>query len=305
MLISSNGNVPQDFLFIEDEPKGQELKLPLKINIVKPTLPDGTIWDQTNDAAEHMKYAHTLGLPELYQAYLPKRGTAIIVGAAPNVVNYLDQIKELAKDPKNYLFAINWTHTWLINNGIIPKGVVFFEIDSEPATLLKSAHQDVTYYICSHCEPRTFDQLKDFNRILWHSIPNSPQERKVKEELFTHSHMVGGGVGTFTRTMTIAMFLGYRDFELFGCDSSFEEGEKTHVDGYETVMDADRDGLYVYAKHTTTGEVKKFKTIGPLALQLEEFKEYCQMNHAYYTMRCHGNGLLPWTHRQLYSSMYE
>lgn len=303
-MLVGNGNIPQDFLFIEDEPKGQEVKVPLKINIVKPTKEDGTEWDQTSDAAEHMRYAHTLALPELFQAALPKRGTAIIVGGAPSIVNHLEEIRELSKDPRNYLFAINWTHTWLINNGIVPNGLAFFEIDIEPGTVLKTAHPDVTYFICSHCDPRTFDQLKGFRRVLWHSIPNSVHERKVKEELFTHSHMVSGGIGTFTRTLTIAMFLGYRDFEIFGCDSSFPDNSKTHVDGYETIMDADKDGIYIYAQNDKTKEVMKFKTIGPLALQHEEFKEYCRMNHGYFTMRCHGDGLLPWSHRQTYPSMY-
>lgn len=303
-MLAGNGNIPQDFLYMEDEPEGQEIKVPLKIQIVKPTKEDGTEWDQTNDAANHMRYAHTLGLPELFQAPLPRRGTAVIVGGAPSIVNYLDQIKELSKDPKNYIFAINWTHTWLINNGIVPNGVVFFEIDIEPGTVLKTAHPSVVYYICSHCDPRTFDQLKGFQRVLWHSIPNSTPERIVKEELFPNSHIVGGGIGTFTRTLTVAMFLGYRDFEIFGCDGSFPEGSKTHVDGYETIMDADKDGVYVYAANDKTKEVRKFKTIGPLALQHEEFKEYCRMNHGYFTMRCYGDGLLPWSHRQTYPSMY-
>jgi len=304
MTLVGNGNIPQDFLYMEDEPEGQEVKVPLKIKIVKPTKEDGTIWDQTNDAAEHMKYAQTLGLPELYQSVLPKRGTAIIVGGAPTIPNYLEQIKELSKDPRNYIFAINWTHTWLINNGIVPNGVVFFEIDIEPETILKAAHPNVVYYICSHCDPRTFDQLKGFKRVLWHSPPNSAPERVVKEELFPHSHMVSGGIGTFTRTLTVAMFLGYRDFEIFGCDGSFPENSGTHVDGYETIMDAEKDAVYVYAKNDKTNEVKKFKTIGPLALQHEEFKEYCRMNHGYFTMRARGDGLLPWSHKQTYPSMY-
>ncbi len=302
-LYSGEPKVEDALIF--DDGKGTNVKLPLRIKIVKPTKEDGKIWDQTNDAAEHMRYAHSLKLPELTQALLPRRGTAIIVGGSPAVVSYLDEIKELSKNPRNYIFSINWTHTWLIKNGIIPNGTVFFEIDIEPDTVLKSAHKDVDYYICSHCDPRTFDQLKDFKRVLWHSLPNSDPERMIKEELFPNSSMCGGGIGTFTRTLTVAMFLGYRDFEIFGCDSSFpDDSEATHVKGYETVMDAEVDGIYIYAKNDQTHEVKRFRTIGPLALQHEEFKEYCRVNHGFFTMRVHGDGLLPWSHRQTYPGMY-
>src|ERR1700719_3717923 len=81
-----------------DDGKGADIKVPLLINIVKPTKDDGSIWDQTNDAAEHMRYAHSLKLPELVQAPLPRRGTAIIVGGSPSVKGYLKEIKELSEN---------------------------------------------------------------------------------------------------------------------------------------------------------------------------------------------------------------
>lgn len=283
---------------------GPDAKFPINIQLVKPTKEDGSTWDQTQDAANHMRYAHSLNLPELEQKILPRRGSAIIVGGAPSVKNHLEELKTLSKDPSNYIFAINWTHTWLINNGIVPHGLVCFEIDVEPGTVLKTAHPDVTYYICSHCDQKTFDQLQGFKRVLWHSVPNSEAESKVKEELFANSPTVGGGVVTFTRTLIIALFLGYRNFEVFGCDSSYPEDENTHVDGYETLMNDEKDGFYVYARNNTTNDVQRFRTIGQLTLQHEEFKEFCRVNHGFFTMRVHGDGLLSWSHRQMYPSMY-
>lgn len=294
----------QDYIMI-DEGNGPSVKAPIRLSVVKPTLEDGTQWDQTNDAAEHMRYAATLRLPELSQSPTPRRGTAIIVGGSPSVKDHLNKIRELKKDPNNILFAINWTHTWLLNNDIRPDGLVFFEIDIEPDTVLKKAHKGVTYYICSHCDPRTFDQLKDFKRVLWHSYPGSVAESKARDELFPISPIIGGGIYTLTRTITIALFLGYRDFELFGCDSSFPDEGSTHVEGYETIFDPEKDGLYVYAKYGDSDKVARFKTTASLALQHEEFKEYCRINHGYYTMRVYGDGLIPWSHRMTYPSQYE
>jgi hypothetical protein len=287
-----------------DDGIGSSTKIPIAISVVKPTNPDGTERIQTADAARHMRYAKTLELPELKQSPRPRLGRAIIVGGAPSINDRLDEIRDLAKDRSNYIFAINWSHTWLIERGIVPNACVFFEIDAEPDTVLKSAHKDVTYYICSHCDPRTFDALKDFKRVLWHSIPNSQEEHDTREEIFKNSTMCAGGIGTFTRTLTVAMYLGFRHFDIFGCDSSFPDESTTHASGYQTPMDSDKDGLWVYAK-STTGAIKRFRTLGYLALQHNEFREYCGANHAWFSCRVHDNGLLGWSHRQMYPDQYD
>jgi len=159
-----------------DDGHGPNLKLPIRFSIVKPSDEAGQQRDQTNEAAEHMKYAATLGLPELAQKTIPRQGKAIIVGGAPSVKDHLEEIKEYQKNPHNAVFAVNWTHTWLIKNEIIPRACVFFEIDPEPGSALVTCHPDVSYFICSHCHPKTFDSLVGYKRVLWHSIPNSDIE---------------------------------------------------------------------------------------------------------------------------------
>lgn len=296
----------EETLIIDDDSGDVPTKFPIRFNLQKPTGDDGQPRDQTGDAAEHMRYAHTLGLKELQRRPYPRMGKAIIVGGAPSMANHLEEIRALAANPENMLFAVNWSHTWLLQNGITPSACVFFEIDAEPEETLKAAHPEVTYYVCSHCHPKTFDELKDFKVILWHSPPNSPGEKVVGEELFKDSNLVGGGIGTFTRTLTIALHLGYRNIELFGVDSSFPDDSKsTHVEGYETTAKPEVDGFYVYAKASESGEVKRFKTMGYLALQVEEFKEYCKTNHHVYALRVHGDGLLRFVHKNTYADQYD
>ena len=285
---------------------GPAEKKPLIFKVVKPSKTDGTMWDQTGDAANHIRYALTLGLPQLRRRARPRYGRAIIVGGAPSIKDHLEKIRALAADKDNAVFALNWSHTWLIENGIVPRGCVVFEIDSEPESVLKTLHPDVTYFICSHCHEKTFDALKGFKRVLWHGPPNSPAEEVVHKELIDviPGELVGGGVSTFTRTISVAMFLGFRHFDLFGCDSSFREEEGTHVDGYQTIMDKETDSLYVYAKSPKTGEVRRFKTLGYLAFQQEEFKMLCECNHAYFSMYVHGDSLLRFTHEEMFPDQY-
>jgi hypothetical protein len=295
---------PETELVYEDGDHGTNIKKPIRFQMKKPDGPDGKERDQTSDAADHMRYAAALGLPELKQRQLPRLGRAVIVGGAPSIKDHLETIVELAADPLNAVLAVNWSHTWLIENGVVPDGAVFFEIDAEPDSVLKAIHPDVTYYICSHCHQKSFDALAGFKRVLWHSPPNSTGEEKVGEELFKGSLLVGGGISTFSRTMSIALHLGYRHLDLFGCDSSFPDDGKTHVDGYETVMDAKTDGMYVYAQDDMTKEVRRFKTLGYLALQNEEFKEYCRRNHQHFSCRVHGDSLLRFTHERMWPDQY-
>lgn len=292
-------------IVILDETGSNPVKAPIRFSMQKPKGEDGIERDQTKDAAQHMRYAATLGLDTLTQRPFPRLGRAVIIGGAPSVKDNLEEIRKLAADPRNHLFAINWTHTWLIQNGIVPNGCVFFEIDAEPDTVLKASHPDVTYYICSHCHPKTFDSLKDTKRVLWHSPPNSEPESVVREELFKDTVTIGGGVATFSRTMTIALHLGFRHIDLFGCDSSFPDQGRTHVEGYETAMNNKIDGIWVWAKDVRTGEIKRFRTAGYLALQVEEFKIYCQVNHHFFSMMVHGDSLLKYVHQNDFPSQYE
>lgn len=308
MPVNYNGSLEEamaaEKLFINDG-QGNPVKAPIVFKVQKPDDGQGGFRDQTFDAAKNMRYAKSLNLPELKQRQLPRYGRAIIVGGAPSIKNQLEEIRALAADENNAVFALNWSHTWLIKNGIIPKGVVFFEIDAEPDTVLENSHPDTTYYICCHCHQKTFDMLAHRKRVLWHTPPNSPAEEEVAKEIFPNVAVCGGGISTFTRTITVALFLGYRHFDLFGCDSSFPDDGDTHVDGYETPMDAEVDGFYVYARDEKAGIVRRFRTLGYLALQHEEFKEYCLANHAAFSLKVHGDSLLQWSHMRMFPDQYE
>lgn len=300
----TGGHADAEPIIVKDEQGNDQVKHPIRFQVRNSETPTGDIRDQTKDAAEHMRYAATLRLPELGKSPRPRLGRAIIVGGGPTLKTELENIRALARDPCNAIIAVNWSHTWLINNGIIPQGCVFFEIDAEPDSVLKAAHPDVTYFICSHCHQKSFDELDGRRRVLWHSVPNSPVETEVSKELYPGAEYVGGGISTFTRTMTVALFLGYRHIDLFGCDGSYPEAGSTHVEGYETVMDSVVDGMDIWGKSETTGEVRKFKTLGYLALQVEEFKVYCQVNHQVFSLRVHGDSLMRWVHKEAFPDQY-
>jgi Protein of unknown function DUF115 len=265
--------------------------LPLRFSITRPIdLNTGEARDQTGDAINNSEYAESLGIPVLKKRAIPRLGRALIVGGAPSLKENLGNIKELIKDHNNEVFAVNWAHTWLLKQGVIPKHCVFFEIDPEPETILQARHPDITYHICCHCNKKTFDSLDGYNRVLWYPYGTDA---------------VGGGITTFTRTLSVALFLGFRHLDLFGCDSSFPDNSlSTHVEGYETEFKPEIDGKYVYATDALTGASRRFRSTSMLTFQVEEFKQYCESNHAFFSMKVHGDSLLRYTHEAMYPQNY-
>ncbi len=278
---------------------------PITFKLRKPLNPEtGQEWDQTADAAANIRYAHSLGIPEL-QRRNPRMGRAIIVGGAPSIATELKNIRALAKDPDNAVFALNFSHNWLIERKITPYATVMFEIDAEPETMLRAAHPDVTYYICSHCHAKTFDQLAGSKRVLWHIDPQSPPEEAAAKDCFPNGIRLGGGIGTFLRTISLALVLGFRNIDVFGCDSSFpDDSPSTHVEGYTTANDVTTDAFYVVARAMNSDETRKFKTVSYLSFQIEEFKAYCTANHGLFALRVHGDSLLRYVHEKIYPDQY-
>ncbi len=256
-------------------------------------------------ATTNMKHALTLGLPELEVGSV-KPGKAIIVGAAPSVREHIDRIKELASDPENIVFAINDANDFLMANGIVPHGNVLFEVDQDLKELERRHHPDITYYIHSFAHPTTFEHFADKKVILWHCFSAEREHNELLKHFKNKQFMVGGGVcTTLSKTMPLCMFMGYRDFELFGFDSSF--ADDTHFNGSPYGDKMRVLEITVQVRNSETGEMKErtFKTLPYLARQADEFRRACECHHWMMKIRVHGDGLLPWMHRTTYPQLYE
>lgn len=254
--------------------------------------------DSIELATEHMEYAASLGLPELMVERAHK-GTCIFVGAAPSVSKHIEEIRRLSKIEGNTLFAVNDANNLLMDYGIIPHANVLFEVAQDIAELNRRHHPQITYYIHSMAHPTTFDAFMDKKVVLFHTYSDVPIHAE-KLAKFKTQWMVGGGVSTtMSKTLPLAMFLGFRRFELFGVDSSFE-GE-SHFNGSPY---KERWGTIDIAADAG-GERKLFKTLPYLARQADEFQRFCKKHHWMLNIKVHGEGLLPWIHKQAYPQMYQ
>lgn len=244
--------------------------------------------------AKHQKCPH---LPHL----LPCSDTCAIVGAGPSIGDSLDKLRKIKEDPNAIIMSVNGAHNFLINHGIIPNIHVLFEIDLETVedSTGGEPHKQVYYYVCSHSCRNIFHQLKHYHKVIWHYFDEDPEYQRHIMRLFPGEFMVQGGYMTFFRSLTIATVLGYRNFEIFGCDASFE-GETAHFDGYHnTPSELPMDVLA-----GTPETNRKFRTLPSLSFMATEFINFCDINHSGVKMKVHGDNMLRYLHQMRYPECY-
>ncbi len=248
-----------------------------------------------------LEYAASLQIPHL-QSLPPHGGTCIVVGAGPSVLGQLDQIKELRTD-FSFTCSINGAHDWLVKNGVVPNIHVIFEFDSTTLEeLLGGPPNDQTvYYVCSHCRQDVIKGVEGYKRALWHADQDDEQYQAAITGLFPNEFMVGGNHITFFRTLSIAMCLGFRKFELFGVDASFV-GDFTHMEGYK--LSNLEEVYHIWGCNEATNELRKFKTTANLALLAYDFFKFCEAYQSMIMIRVHGDSLLRYVHESKYPNQY-
>lgn len=129
----------------------------------------------------------------------------------------LNQTWEQVGDFKT-IFTCSGAHRYLIDRDIVPT----FHVDCDPRAhkiqLLGKSHPDVTYLICSCCDPNYFDMLEknDAKVELWHLFFIEPEIYAMVpsgEVILTGAGSVGG------RAMTMAVLEGYTNLHFFGFDA--------------------------------------------------------------------------------------
>lgn len=229
-------------------------------------------------------------------------GVFAIVGGSPSVKDHLPRLRELQSEP-NGVCCVPGPYTWLIKNGIVPKWCVLHEVNVDMKALGEEPNDETVYLVASHSHASIFDHLKGRKIVMWHAYAGVG-ERKIVEEVEGEKTMiVGGGTTTVLRCTNIGLLLGYRQLEMFGCDSSFDEQSHIYHKGLQadvaqTLIDIEFNG-------------KWYKTAHYLAKQAKEFSRFMKAIHdpglepfmpapRRFTMKVHGQGLLPDIHRHMY-----
>jgi len=185
------------------------------------------------------------------------------------------------------VMAMNGTHDFLIKNGIIPDAMVMLDSRAEDrnVAMVANPHNGVSYFIASQCDPRIFDALKDQQTFIWHSQSGIDWAAFFTEAGVEHP-VIQGGTTVGMKCFAIAMYLGFRNFHLYGFDSCIWPDGKHHA--YKQTLN-DQDLGASIPLHIGNRE---FRCAGWMVRQVEDFKEMVDAWQSQIRLQVHGDGAL-------------
>lgn len=178
-----------------------------------------------------------------------------LCGSGPSLREHIEEVKKFD------VFAVNSAHKFLLENGVVPKYTMIWDCDRICAQFAVP-HPDTTFLIASRCHPEVFERLKGCKVVVWHAcgdhnILDFMEKNGVTEPL------INGGTTGITRGIYVAFAIGYREFHLFGGDSSYKD-DQSHVAG--SLVHEQRMRVMV------NGGAKWFDSTPQWAAQIEEMK---------------------------------
>ena len=191
---------------------------PLKLDVSSFNVPDGL--------STHIKYALSLGLPELPPALCSHDGTFVIAGAGPSLASTLDELRE-ERVKGRPICAVKAAHDFLVKNGIEPD--LFLSIDPrDRRNNVQEKTENTIYLLASRCNPVLFDHLKDRKVMLFHAACVEEEHQAIGK----NAVLVGGTSTSGLRAINVGYIMGFRKFVLYGMDScNASDGITKRVDG--------------------------------------------------------------------------
>lgn len=199
-----------------------------------------------------------------------------IVGFGPSLKDSWGAIAQF-----KWIIACSGATQFLLERGITPNWHA--AVDPLPELtkiLIGQPHKDIEYLIASTCHPDVIEHLKDYNLKLWHVFA---QDNESEQVLPKGEWLIMGGSDIGMRCMSLARFLGFKDFHIFGLDGSSPTNTARHA--------GEHPNKKTQSECTTICNGREFKTT-PAMLQCAKqvFHELDQLSDV--TFKFYGDGLI-------------
>lgn len=210
--------------------------------------------------------------------------SVLLVGGGPSLQDTLGKLR-FHQSRGGEVWALNGTHDWLIERGIVPARHVLLDSRSENVEFVRRPRDDVHYMVSAYCHPGVFEALAGRRVTLWMSdmdgVPDMVRGIESKPVV-----LVGGGATVGMKAMFLAYLDGFRKFHFFGFDSSYRDGEN-HA--YRQPMNDGESRCEIVAEGRT------FTCAPWMAKQATEFQGQArQLLGLGCRITVHGDGLIPW-----------
>lgn len=207
-----------------------------------------------------------------------------VVGGGPSLKYVLDELREF-----KYILAAGSVHDYLIENNILPRWCAVCDSDPLVNKYLQRKDWKVKYLISSQCSPETFEYLKDNQVIMWHS---GSDDINFNEENYGPGALpIGGGCTIGTRSMVLAMGMGFYNLHLFGLDTCVSsDNERYSYPLQDPIYEGKLANDYYDMVFEEGGP--KFRMLGYHIAQLFDFKGLMAQYAGRMGITVHGNSLL-------------
>lgn len=139
--------------------------------------------------------------------------------------------------------SVSGAHDFLLSQGIVPD----FHVECDPrphkALNIVAAHPTVKYLIASVCHQDVFDRLDGADVSLWHVATAEHQRRLVDECGEKGGTIISGGGSVGLRAVTLLYAMGYRNYAIYGMDSSFRFPDEIYEKAVELAIAEKHDEL--------------------------------------------------------------
>jgi uncharacterized Rossmann fold enzyme/SAM-dependent methyltransferase len=219
-----------------------------------------------------------LDVPWLY-ASEPHNKIAVICGGGPSLADSMHDIR-WHWEKGHTIFGLNGAANFLANRWLAPDYQIIIDAQEITSSLVEADALHRVY--ASHVHPQTAQYADQFFHLNFDGLEDLLPPEKVAAGGYT---LVGGGVSVGITALVVAYVMGYREFHLFGYDSSNRPG-KTHA--YSQPHNAMIPNIDVEWGGQT------YNASMPMKLQAEAFLRFAwQLQDAGCTLHVHGDGLLP------------
>jgi hypothetical protein len=170
---------------------------------------------------EHCEIAMEAGFPILTGGN-PRiiDNPTVIVGTGPSAIALLPEIRARYERGEE-IIAIKGAHDWLIANGIIPRAAIAMDPQKARAKCFRKLQRKVLYLCASQMHPDTWEHMRGFQTLIWHTRIEADQERTRPE--WSGRFIVPCCTTTGNNSLILLHRLGRRNFHLYGFDSSIPE----------------------------------------------------------------------------------